>query len=127
MRHHNSCPYSYLSEGRTKSVDHPCLADEWTFAKPNASHKYIKVLQCILDNPNLTRAEVHEKVFRTKYTSGNRSSMWSVLLWRDFIDYNKDFKYAITPKGMELLKTACINELASRFNTTKESISKILS
>ena len=43
----------------------------------------------------------------------------------DKIDYDKHFKYTITPKGMELLKKAYINDLAKLYGTTAKRIESL--
>ena len=124
MRHKNSYSYSPCHEKQT--ICKPYLAHEWTFANPNVKNKYIQVLQYAYDHPGCTRRELHEHVFKTPYVPGNRSSMYAVLLWKDFIDYDHKFRYFITPSGLELLKKAYINGLKNfaRLTTNAQQHSK---
>ena len=125
MRHRNSTSYSYMP-GRHEPVDRPYLWREWTFTRRSAKYRLAQVIQCLVDHPGISRRELHEAVFKQKFTPGNHSNFYSNALWHDFIDYDCKFKYYVTPKGIEFLKQSYVNDLAKLFHTSSSSIKKVL-
>lgn len=120
MRHHNptstSCTASIF--GRYgKPVTVPYLNSNYSFTKPSPTRTYIKVIKYVAEHPNCKRVDIQHAVWKinpevgAKYLRGDNSSLFAVLLYRDFIDYNDKYEYTVTGKGLKLLKEAGIAEI----------------
>jgi len=124
MRHYNPKCTSYCwnpIHRKGDIVTHPYLMP-YSFTKPSAKRTYIKVIQYIYDHPKCSRFDIQVDIFGYKRTEaaktlarGNQSSLFSNLLYADYIDYDRSYKYTITEKGKSLLKQAYINDLAALY------------
>lgn len=121
MRHYNPKCSSYLWNPLRRKGDivtRPYLMP-YSFTRPSASRTYIKVIQYICDHPKCSRFDIQVDIFGYKRTEvskqiarGNQSSLFSNLLYADFIDYDKQYRYTVTEKGLKLLKQAYLNDMA---------------
>ena len=123
MRHYNPTCSSYLwnpCRRRGDKVTRPYFRP-YTYTKPSAQRTYIKVIQFISDHPNCARYDIQVGVFGYRYRDdslgkslarGNQSSLFTNLLYDDLIDYDKNYRYTVTEKGMKLLKQAYLNDMA---------------
>ena len=121
MRHYNPTCSSYLwnpLRRKGDKVTRPYFRP-YTYTKPSAQRTYIKVIQFISDHPNCSRFDIQVGVFGYRDVAvakalarGNQSSLFSNLLYDDLIDYDKNYRYTVTEKGMKLLKQAYLNDMA---------------
>ena len=89
------------------------------FRRPASDETYIKILQYVADHPECKRAEILVGIGRYKTTEQARkegraqwSGIFSKLLYKDYLDYDeKTFKYHITDKGEEILKSSYLNDM----------------
>lgn len=118
MRHHNITRHTYTFHSTIGQVlDRPFPIrynrSRLTFTRPKTS-QYIYVLELLSTTPNITRREIIKHIWPDYYNScinspysnsirGYYSTVFSQLLYHDYIDYDKKFKYHITKKGLELL------------------------
>lgn len=80
---------------------------------------WVRFIDWVLKHDGCTRREIVNGVFhgtRQKYYNGYCSSIFSQLLFCDVIDYDKDFKYHITDKGISVLEESHLNELSKLEN-----------
>lgn len=113
MRHRNPISTSYFSFHRGERVTVPYLAKNWNFSRASQNRRYVQVVKWIAEHPQCTRKEVQLGVWNTK-GRGYQSSLFATLLYKDFIDYDKKFKYTVTERGKSLLKKAGIKEIYVR-------------
>lgn len=113
MRHINPISHSYFSFHRGERIQVPYLIDNWNFSRPSLKRRYIQVVKWIAEHPQCTRKEVQLGIWNTM-KRGYQSSLFAVLLFEDFIDYDKKFKYTVTERGKSLLKKAGIKEIYVR-------------
>ena len=121
MRHYNPKCSSYCwnpIHRKGDIVTRPYLMP-YSFTRPSASRTYIKVIQYIYDHPKCARFDIQVGVFgyrdnalSKELARGNQSSLFANLLYADFIDYDKQYRYTVTEKGLKLLKQAYLNDMA---------------
>lgn len=89
----------------------------------NRNRRYIQVLNYIAQNPDCKRYDIlvglgvihPEKQYHDRYNKrGQHSSLFAQLLYLDLIDYDKNYRYTITNRGIELLEDAAANNVVSR-------------
>ena len=124
MRHYNPVNTSWMWSSlhrKGEKVTRPHQMP-YSFTRPSAKRTYIKVIQYIYDHPKCSRFDIQVDIFGYKRTDvskciarGNQSSLFSNLLYADFIDYDKNYRYTITEKGMSLLKQAYLNDLTALY------------
>ena len=113
MRHLNPISTSYFSFHRGVRVVVPYSIDNWNFSRASQKRRYVQVVKWIAEHPQCTRKEVQLGVWNTS-GRGYQSSLFATLLFEDFIDYDKKFKYTVTEHGKSLLKKAGIKEIYVR-------------
>lgn len=74
-------------------------------SKPKANQTHVRILKFVAENPGCLRREIvdHIKPGEWVATRGYMSTVFSNLLYHDFLDYDKNYRYTITPKGMQRL------------------------
>ena len=90
------------------------LCRNFRFKKPSLKRKYMQIIQFIADHDGCSRRECTVHIWKNveKYNyRGYQSEMYANLIWKDFIRYDKKFKYHVTEHGLKLLKDAYINDL----------------
>lgn len=124
MRHYNPVNSSWMWNPLHRKGDKVTRPYQmpYTFTRPSAKRTYIKVIQYVYDHPKCSRFDIQVDIFGYKrtephklYARGNQSSLFANLLYADFIDYDKNYRYTITEKGLALLKQAYINDLAALY------------
>ena len=110
MRHCNPVSTSYFQHYRGIPICTPYNVNNWDFSRASQKRRYIQVVKWIAEHPFCTRKEVQRGVWNIT-SPGYQSSLFAVLLYEDFIDYDKNFKYTVTERGKSLLKKAGINEI----------------
>lgn len=89
-------------KGETAYINPFYGAHEYTFKSPTKDRVYVKILKFVNEHPKCTRAEIQKGVWG-KVVRGNCSTTFAHMLWRDLIDYDKNFCYVIRRKGKSIL------------------------
>lgn len=128
MRHINPTYTSYFSPYRrttiSKPYDHQYIDayEKSGFATANSKKRYVKILQYIADHDGCKRADILRDVFKLNVNlkdswyknalryRGHWSAGFSQLLYINVIDYDKNYCYHITERGLKVLKTAYLND-----------------
>lgn len=113
MRHLNPLCTSCWSAFRGEHRYEPYEIDRLSFSKPSPERRYIQLIKWIAEHPQCTRREAQLGVWNTT-SPGYQSATFAVLLYKDFIDYDKNFRYTVTESGKQLLKKAGIKEIYMR-------------
>jgi len=134
MRHQNRLSVSMYSPYRGKHIYRP--TQRWyinsyinaggAFPRANSKCRYVQILQYIADHDGCTRFDVQRNVWNfhnipchglvPSDLRGYASAIFSQLLYIDVIDYDKNFRYHITPAGRKVLETAYLNDMAKFVN-----------
>ena len=94
---------------------------DYTYTRPTKKCWYIKILQYVSDHPNCKRAEILNGIFLSlfktvedakKFGRGYACNTFANIIYDDFIDYDKSFRYTITDRGQKILKNFYIQEMA---------------
>ena len=86
------------------------------FKKPSLKRKYMQIIQFIADHDGCSRRECTFHIWKSVDNyRGYQSEMYANLIWKDFIRYDKKFKYHVTEHGLRLLKEAYINDFIKIF------------
>ena len=117
MRHKNIYlnPPGFSRKANTAYViDKPYCHCNYTYKKPSMKRRYMQVIQFIADHDGCSRRECTAYIWNgndpARVGRGEMSIVYSNLLWKDFIDYDKKFRYHVTEKGLKLLKEAYLND-----------------
>lgn len=108
MRHINPISLSFISSMRGKPLSHPSKIP-YTYGRLSTNRRYIQVINFVKNHPNCKRIDIIKGIWGYGNSSSNRgymSTLFSNLLYRDFIDYDKKFCYHVTEKGLALLQKA---------------------
>lgn len=125
MRHvfHHSCN-AYCGNLGTHFYEKPANNMDVKFNRPTKDRLYIKWLQWFAAHPGAKRADfikdfyadkLAERIAFHKKTTPkikrprvvdnyNPSSYFAILLYHDYLDYDKNYRYTVTEKGLALLK-----------------------
>jgi hypothetical protein len=84
--------------------EHPYMTIKYN-SRPKAHQTHVKILKYIAEHPGCRRRDVVEYIKPHDKISvrGYMSTLFSNLLWHDFIDYDKDYCYTITTAGLKRL------------------------
>ena len=86
----------------------------YAYTKPSMKFQYMKVIQFVADHPNCKRKDIIAGVWGRNRCHGNDGFMchvFSNLLYDDWIDYDENFRYTVTPGGKGLLEEAYLNDM----------------
>lgn len=104
MRHVDR-PQTYWPNWHTKyTVNRPHQIVKFN-SKPKAHQKHILILKYVAEHPKCLRREIVDYIKPGCWINprGYMSLIFSNLLYHDFIDYDKNYRYTITEKGMQRL------------------------
>ena len=88
-------------------------SQEYRCIYPSMKRKYMRVVQYVADHDGCSRKDITHAIWNRKlFVEGYQSNMYANIIYLGFIEYDKKFRYHITPKGLTLLKKAYINDCA---------------
>ena len=114
-RHHNPSARENSHTHRAGVVIYRPYQRLYAYTKPSMNFQYMKVIQYVADHPGCKRRDIIAGVWGRHLRNGNEGYMchvFSNLLYDDFIDYDENYCYTVTNDGLELLKTAYLNDCA---------------
>ena len=114
-RHHNPSARENSHTHRAGVVIYRPYQRLYAYTKPSMAFQYMKVIQYVADHPGCKRRDIIAGVWGRYLRHGNEGYMchvFSNLLYDDFIDYDENYCYTVTNGGLELLKTAYLNDCA---------------
>ena len=86
----------------------------YSYTKPSMNFKYMKAIQFVADHPGCKRTDILAGVWGVKHPEfcpGYMSQVFANLLYDDWIDYDENFRYTVTPGGKGLLEEAYLNDM----------------
>lgn len=108
MRRLNPKSTSFMACRGEAHVERPYKIP-YTYGRLSAKRRYIQAIQFVKDHDGCKRSDIIKGIWGFGQSSTNRgyqSLLFANLLYIDYIDYDKNFRYHVTLKGLALLQKA---------------------